>query len=61
VEVRREFGAAFDAALAAESVSSWAAATASEFTPMSAGELRARIRSQRAILSRYRNVIAVGH
>jgi tripartite-type tricarboxylate transporter receptor subunit TctC len=60
-EVRRELGAAFDAALAAESVASWAAATASEFTPMSAEELRTRIRSQRAILSRYRAVIAAGH
>jgi putative tricarboxylic transport membrane protein len=59
-ETRREFGAVFDAALAAQSVASWAAATGAEFTPMGAEELRARIRSQRAILSRYKDVIATG-
>ena len=35
-----------------------AAATGAEFTPMSAGELAVRIRSLRAILERYRDVIA---
>jgi putative tricarboxylic transport membrane protein len=59
-DIRREFGAAFDTALTADSVASWAQATGAEFTPMNADELRARIRSQRAILSRYRDVIAAG-
>lgn len=59
-EIRREFAATFDQALHADSVASWAARTDSELTPMSADELRARIRSQRAILSRYRDVIAAG-
>lgn len=59
--LRRDFGAAFDQALGADSVAGWAAATGAEFTPMSADELRVRIRSQRAILSRFRDVIAVGH
>lgn len=60
-EARREFGAAFDRALTADSVASWAAATGSELTPMGADELRARIRSQRAILSRYWDAIATDH
>ena len=60
-DTRAAFGAAFDAALHAESVASWAEATASELTPMSAEALRARIGSQRAMLTRYRDVIAVAH
>lgn len=59
-EIRRAFGAAFDTALVAESVASWAAASGAEFMPMSADELRARIRSQRTLLSRYKDVIAAG-
>jgi len=60
-DIRRAFGEVFDAALTADSVASWAAATGAEFAPMSAAELRARIRSQRAILTRYRDAIGVEH
>ena len=55
---RRAFGAVFDAALADSSLASWADATGSEFDPMDAEALRARIRAQRAILTRYKDVIA---
>lgn len=57
-EIRNEFSAVFDRALAEDSVTNWAEATGAEFTPMSADQLRARIQSQRALLSRYRGVIA---
>jgi tripartite-type tricarboxylate transporter receptor subunit TctC len=60
-EIRDEFSAVFDRALAEDSVTSWAAATGAEFTPMSADELLGRIQSQRALLSRYRDVIAGDH
>lgn len=59
-QTRRAFADVFDAALAADSVAAWAASSGSEFSPMSAAELRARIASQRALLTRYRDVIAVG-
>ena len=55
---RRAFAGAFAEAMAADSVAQWAVATESEFTPMGADELRARIRSQRVILERYRDIIA---
>ncbi|HSG64757.1 MAG TPA: hypothetical protein VLD39_07145, partial [Gammaproteobacteria bacterium] len=58
-QTRAAFAAAFDAALHAESVARWAESTESEFQPMSAEVLRERIRSQRAILTRYADVIAV--
>jgi hypothetical protein len=54
----QDFAAIFGAALAADSVVGWASASGAEFMPMSADQLRVRIRSQRAILSRYRAVIA---
>jgi len=57
VATRAAFAAVFDAALNAESVAHWAQATSSEFEPMGADELRARIRSQRELLTRYRDVI----
>ena len=57
---RAAFAGVFDAALAADSVAAWAASSGSEFSPMTAAELRARIAAQRALLTRYRDVIAVG-
>lgn len=60
-DIRREFAEVFDTALAADSVASWAAASGAELMPMSADALRARIRSQRALLTRYKDVIASGH
>lgn len=57
-DIRGAFGDVFDEALTADSVASWAAATGAEFTPMNAEELRARIRAQKEILSRYKDVIA---
>lgn len=59
-QIRSDFATIFDAALSAESVATWAASSGAEFSPMDAGELRARIQSQRALLSRYRDVIAAG-
>lgn len=59
-ETRDAFAEVFDAALASESVARWAQASGAELTPMSAERLRARIRSQRALLTRYRDVIAAG-
>ncbi len=56
--IRDAFASVFDAALAADSVRNWAASTGAEFSPMGAAELRERIRSQRALLTRYRDVIA---
>jgi len=59
-QARANFAATFDASLSADSVADWAASSGAEFSPMDAGELRARIQSQRALLSRYRDVIAAG-
>jgi tripartite-type tricarboxylate transporter receptor subunit TctC len=58
---RRAFAALFDQALRADSVARWAAATGAEYTPMSSAELLTRIRSQREILTRYRDVIGADH
>jgi len=57
-EIRQGFATVFDAALTARSVSDWAVSSGAEFSPMNADELRARIQSQRALLSHYRDVIA---
>jgi tripartite-type tricarboxylate transporter receptor subunit TctC len=59
--IRAAFGEVFRLALEADSVAIWAASTGSEFMPMSAAELRVRIQSQRAILTRYRDVIGVAN
>jgi tripartite-type tricarboxylate transporter receptor subunit TctC len=60
-ETRAAFAAVFEGALNAQSVAAWAEATESEFEAMGADALRERIRSQRALLTRYADVIAVGH
>jgi tripartite-type tricarboxylate transporter receptor subunit TctC len=57
---RSQFVRVFDAALADDTVAEWAASSGAEFLPMNAAALRARIDSQRALLTRYRDVIAAG-
>jgi tripartite-type tricarboxylate transporter receptor subunit TctC len=57
--IRRAFADVFEAALEADSVAAWAQSSGSEFAPMGADALRARIESQRALLIRYRDIIAV--
>lgn len=56
-DIRAAFGAAFDKALASDSVAQWATDTGSEFTPMGSEELSALIASQTELLTRYKDVI----
>lgn len=59
-DTRSQFVRVFDAAIADDAVADWAASSGAEFLPMNAAALRARIDSQRALLTRYRDVIAAG-
>ncbi|WP_210163428.1 Bug family tripartite tricarboxylate transporter substrate binding protein [Lutibaculum baratangense] len=57
-ETRAAVQAAFDKALEAESVKTWAEDTGSAFEAMSGDELSALIESQTELLTRYKDVIA---
>lgn len=57
-EIRAAFQSTFDQAMAAESVSAWAADTGNAFEPMTGDELRALITSQTELLMRYKDVLA---
>lgn len=56
-EIRTQFQAAFDKALASQTVADWAAESGSAFTPMTASELADLIATQTELLTRYKDVL----